>query len=127
MERLVKLSKEPGFSASILPGVSVDKSRRVPGQSPQLDPDVDMPDAQTPPRPPATATPPLEEDEDDEGDVDVDVLADAFEHILSVAHDACAFLRPAGTCAAALGADLMALIAVDRAPVAMPSLMATCY
>ncbi|KAJ6528195.1 hypothetical protein B0H19DRAFT_1083718 [Mycena capillaripes] len=30
MDRLVKLSKEPGFTASIMPGVSVSKERRVP-------------------------------------------------------------------------------------------------
>lgn len=38
MDRLVKLSKEKGFTASILPGVSVSKERRVP----RTDRDVEM-------------------------------------------------------------------------------------
>ncbi|KAJ7918168.1 hypothetical protein B0H13DRAFT_2231314 [Mycena leptocephala] len=68
MERLVKLSKEPGFTVSLSPGVSVCKERRP------------------------IATPPPDGDNEggEDEDVDVDAVADAFEHIMRIAHDAAA-------------------------------------
>ncbi|KAJ7776444.1 hypothetical protein B0H16DRAFT_1659785 [Mycena metata] len=72
MERLVKLSKEPGFTASLVPGVSVSTDRRVP---------VDVGE---------TAVPPPEEHEldiDPNADLDIELLADAFEHIVVMSHD----------------------------------------
>ncbi|KAJ7702182.1 hypothetical protein B0H16DRAFT_1235271, partial [Mycena metata] len=54
MERLVKLSKEPGFTASLVPGVSVNTDRRVPVGEAE---DIVMPDAGE------TAVPPPEEHE----------------------------------------------------------------
>ncbi|KAJ7032249.1 hypothetical protein C8F04DRAFT_1211224 [Mycena alexandri] len=59
MDRLVKLSKEPGFTVSLLRGVS-------------------MPAATSAPREDGG------EEEEDGGDGDVDVVADALEHILRI-------------------------------------------
>ncbi|KAJ7818940.1 hypothetical protein B0H13DRAFT_2378621 [Mycena leptocephala] len=47
MERLVKLSKEPGFTASLSPGVSVNKERRILAAS-TPDSDVEMRDIEPP-------------------------------------------------------------------------------
>ncbi|KAJ7150768.1 hypothetical protein C8R46DRAFT_1166724 [Mycena filopes] len=63
MERLVKLSKEPGFTASLLPG------------------DIEMPDADA-------TSPPEEPDADGDADVDGEALADAFELIMRISVDA---------------------------------------
>ncbi|KAJ7748091.1 hypothetical protein B0H16DRAFT_1663553 [Mycena metata] len=70
MDRLVKLSKEPGFTASLTPGVSVNKERRMP--------DV------------GALVPPREEpqgDIDDDADLDAELLADSFERILVMSDD----------------------------------------
>ncbi|KAJ7256854.1 hypothetical protein B0H12DRAFT_1015629 [Mycena haematopus] len=108
MERLVKLSKVRGFTASLTPGVSVNKDRRVPAVATTSDADVEMrdvDDAAAPvPAPQPTswssrqtmaAPPPQEEgDEEDEGgDPDVDAVANAFEHIMRITHDAPAASR----------------------------------
>ncbi|KAJ7044323.1 hypothetical protein C8F04DRAFT_1027413 [Mycena alexandri] len=85
LERLVKLSKEPGFTASLIRGISVNKDRHVPPPSPD-DNDIEMPDVQAPED--APIAPPHEEGgvdpDDDRGDVDVDAVADALEHILRI-------------------------------------------
>ncbi|KAJ7018839.1 hypothetical protein C8F04DRAFT_1214492 [Mycena alexandri] len=79
MDRLVKLSKEPGFTASLLRGVSVNKEREVPAPPARNeDDDVEMPAATSAPREDGG------EEEEDGGDGDVDVVADALEHILRI-------------------------------------------
>ncbi|KAJ7019155.1 hypothetical protein C8F04DRAFT_1276622 [Mycena alexandri] len=80
MERLVKLSKEPGFTASLTPGVSINTDRRVPEEE-----DIEMANVGAP----ETAPPPqeLEADVDPDAEVDVEHLADAFEHIMRISHD----------------------------------------
>ncbi|KAJ7019748.1 hypothetical protein C8F04DRAFT_1214270 [Mycena alexandri] len=78
MERLVKLSKEPGFTASLIPGVSLNKERRVPEEE-----DIEMPDI-------AAVVPPHEEPEadiDDDADLDAELLVDSFERILVMSDD----------------------------------------
>lgn len=101
-DRLLKLSKEPGFTASILPGVSVSRERCVPDAPLQDLPasaneDVDMQDASAPPltrrvpRSRFVPVPPVDEcaDADDiVGDLDAEAVADAFEHIMRITHDA---------------------------------------
>ncbi|KAJ7717541.1 hypothetical protein B0H16DRAFT_1666773 [Mycena metata] len=78
MDRLVKLSKEPGFTASLLPGISINKEREVPARE---DDNVEMLDA-TPTAPPRDEGD--GEDVDGGGDIDVDAVADALEHFLCV-------------------------------------------
>ncbi|KAJ7238094.1 hypothetical protein B0H12DRAFT_1025997, partial [Mycena haematopus] len=90
MDRLVKLSKEPGFTASLSPGVSVSKERRVPAPPATSRGDVDMPDVLAPDMP---AAPPLQreeemEEEETEGDVDIEAVANAFENIMRITDDA---------------------------------------
>ncbi|KAJ7200512.1 hypothetical protein GGX14DRAFT_466331, partial [Mycena pura] len=87
MERLVKLSKLPGFTGSISPGTSINKERQVPTGD-----DVDMecaaPTAPLPSlmRPTAVPPPHNEGDSSDEedGDLDVEAVADSFENILRI-------------------------------------------
>lgn len=86
-ERLVKLSREPGFTAALFPGVSIDRERH---QLATLeDADVAMPPAP----PTATAPPPDDPEDDEEGaDADVEALAAAYENIMRVSGDAPAIL-----------------------------------
>ncbi|KAF8123948.1 hypothetical protein K438DRAFT_1954892 [Mycena galopus ATCC 62051] len=102
MEQLVKLSKEPGFTGCISPGVSVNKERQVPeARTADVEGDVQMLDAQTlatatpstshanaattaPPPPPS----PDEAHDADDEDVDGEAVADAYELIVRMAHDA---------------------------------------
>ncbi|KAK7013949.1 hypothetical protein R3P38DRAFT_1454850, partial [Favolaschia claudopus] len=80
-ERLRKLSREPGFSGSLSPGVSLDKHRRVPAE------DVEMPEAPTTEPAPGPAPGDDAEGVDEGADVDVEAVADALEHILRIAQD----------------------------------------
>ncbi|KAJ7033780.1 hypothetical protein C8F04DRAFT_1183753 [Mycena alexandri] len=78
MERLVRLSKEPGFTASLIPGASVNRERRVPEEE-----DIEMPDV-------AAVVPPHEEPEadiDNDADLDAELLVDSFERILVMSDD----------------------------------------
>jgi hypothetical protein len=90
MERLTKLSKEEGFTASLSPGVSIAKERRVPEAVPSGSEDVEM---QEPPQYAASCLPPPDEgDEDDEdtdadADVDGEAITNAFEAIVRITHD----------------------------------------
>ncbi|KAJ7808980.1 hypothetical protein B0H14DRAFT_3090965 [Mycena olivaceomarginata] len=87
-QRLKKLAKEPGFTASLSRGVSVSTERRVPADASELGPgaDVEMPDAVgVHARRPENAE--EEEEEEEEGD-DMDAVAEAFENIVRIAHDA---------------------------------------
>ncbi|KAJ7113683.1 hypothetical protein C8R43DRAFT_1091391 [Mycena crocata] len=90
MERLVKLSKTPGFTASLVPGVSVSKERHVPddylnGEDAHMAP----PTASTLPAMRPVATPPANEPKEDDGDDGEQeiVAAQAYEHIVRIAHD----------------------------------------
>jgi hypothetical protein len=84
MERLVKLSKEPGFTASLSPGVSVSKERHAPVLSRTADDDVEMPPAQRVSSPPNS-----DSDDSDEGeDLDAEHLSSAFENIMHISNDA---------------------------------------
>ncbi|KAJ7733361.1 hypothetical protein B0H16DRAFT_1665104 [Mycena metata] len=78
MERLVKLSKEPGCTACITPGVSVNKERRVPEEQ-----DIEMPDVTAVVPPPEGA----EGDIDEDVDLDTELLIDSFERILVMSDD----------------------------------------
>jgi hypothetical protein len=87
-QRLWKLCKEPGFTASLARGVSASMERRVPEShraTEQTGGDVDMPDAlQVPQRA-------LEEDEEEEEDEgDMDAIVEAFDNIVRITHDATA-------------------------------------
>jgi hypothetical protein len=77
LDRLVKLSKVPGFTASLTPGISVSKERAVPAEWLAAH-DIPMPMAVE------------EQDGDDEGDEDEDALVELFANIILVSHD----LRP---------------------------------
>ncbi|KAJ7894413.1 hypothetical protein B0H14DRAFT_2334436 [Mycena olivaceomarginata] len=87
-QRLLKLSKEPGFMASLVRGVSASTERRVPDshRTPEQTGDnVDMPDAlQAPQRA-------LEEDNDEEEEEeDMDAIVEAFDNIVRITHNATA-------------------------------------
>ncbi|KAJ7898204.1 hypothetical protein B0H14DRAFT_3080808 [Mycena olivaceomarginata] len=87
LERLTKLSKEDGFTASISPGVSISKERTIPEAVPGDVEDVEM---QEPPRRAVSVPPqPDEEDdgEDEDADIDGEAIADAFETIVRIAHN----------------------------------------
>jgi hypothetical protein len=85
MSRFVKLSKEGGFSGSILPGISVSRERHL---RVTRDGDTSMG-----PPPQDAGSPPGSEDEEgpDEGnegdDDDVDRLGSNFTNILRVSSD----------------------------------------
>ncbi|KAJ7326242.1 hypothetical protein DFH08DRAFT_916828 [Mycena albidolilacea] len=73
-QRLIKLAKEPGFTASLSRGV-----KQRPGG------DVEMPDALDA----STHRPQnADEGEDEEEEDDMDAIAEAFENIVHIAHDA---------------------------------------
>ncbi|KAJ7871910.1 hypothetical protein B0H13DRAFT_2236318 [Mycena leptocephala] len=85
MSRLVKLSKVPGFTGSILPGVSVCHERHTPVARPD---DVEMHVAS--PLPPSEedgVAPPDDDDEEVESDDDDGVLTDTFLNILRISRD----------------------------------------
>jgi hypothetical protein len=90
-ERLLKLSKEPGFTGSLLPGVSLSRERCVPDVPPATNDDVDMEYAPVllPSR--SIPAPPEEEEadvDDAAADLEAEAVADAFEHIMRITHDA---------------------------------------
>ncbi|KAJ7244802.1 hypothetical protein B0H12DRAFT_1073675 [Mycena haematopus] len=95
MERLVKLSKEHGFTASLSPGISVNKERRVPAVLTRPDDDVEMYDAEATAAPPPLQRGEEEEDEGEDADLDGEAVADAFENIMRIADDTAA---SRGTC-----------------------------
>jgi hypothetical protein len=87
MERLTKLSKEDGFTASLSPGVSISKERTTPEAVPG---DIENVEMQEPPRRAASVL--LQPDEEDNGvdedaDIDSEAIADAFETIVCIAYD----------------------------------------
>jgi hypothetical protein len=86
MERLTKLSKEGGFTASLSPGVSISKERLVPEAVPGDSEDVEM---QGPSQRAVYVQPLPDEDDGDDEDADVDgeAIADAFEAIVRITHD----------------------------------------
>ncbi|KAJ7233282.1 hypothetical protein B0H12DRAFT_1028580, partial [Mycena haematopus] len=90
MERLVKLSREPGFTASLLPGVSVSKERRVPAVLTRPADDVEMHAAEATAAPPPLQRGEGEEDEGEDADLDGEAVADAFENIMRIADDTAA-------------------------------------
>jgi hypothetical protein len=86
-QRIIKLAKEPGFTASLSRGVSVSTERRVPVDASEQRPegDVEMPDAlDALTRRPRNA----DEGDDEEEEDDMDAIAEAFENIVRIAHDA---------------------------------------
>ncbi|KAJ7918559.1 hypothetical protein B0H13DRAFT_2321316 [Mycena leptocephala] len=85
MSHLVKLSKVPGFTGSILPGVSVCRERHTPVAWPD---DVEMRAAS--PLPPSEedgVAPPDDDEEEAESDDDDGVLTDTFLNILRISRD----------------------------------------
>ncbi|KAJ7855762.1 hypothetical protein B0H14DRAFT_3448862 [Mycena olivaceomarginata] len=87
MERLTKLSKEEGFTASLSPGVCISKERMTPGAASSDGEDVEMQAAYQRP----VTVPPLQDEEDESNDEDADInveaIADAFEAIVRITHD----------------------------------------
>ncbi|KAJ7864211.1 hypothetical protein B0H14DRAFT_2574435 [Mycena olivaceomarginata] len=82
LDRLVKLSREDGFTASISRGTSVSQERRVP---PCNVPDLaDAADKRACRSAPSTGG---DNDEDGEGDRDVEAITDAFENIVRIVHN----------------------------------------
>ncbi|KAJ7343986.1 hypothetical protein DFH08DRAFT_962126 [Mycena albidolilacea] len=86
-QRLNKLAKEPGFTALLSHDVSVSTKRRVPTGASEQYPgaDIEMPDAiDACVRRPQNAD---EEEEEEEQD-NMDAVAEAFENIVRIAHNA---------------------------------------
>jgi hypothetical protein len=82
LDRLAKLSKEEGFTASISRGISVSRERHVPPRNVRgLE---DNPEELARNSAPSTDD---DDDEDGEGDGDVEAIADAFENIVRIVHD----------------------------------------
>jgi hypothetical protein len=87
MERLTKLSREEGFTASLSPGVCISKERMAPEAAPSDGEDVEMQEAS---RRTSVVPPPQDEEddgEDEDADIDGEAIADAFETIVRIAHD----------------------------------------
>ncbi|KAJ7472629.1 hypothetical protein FB451DRAFT_1134187 [Mycena latifolia] len=89
---LGKLSTERGFTGSLEPGVSVSKDRHAQPAAAARDvemragsPDVEMQAGAHPVPPPIAPT--EGEDMEEEEEEDTDGLADAFAHIVRIAHD----------------------------------------
>jgi hypothetical protein len=83
LDRLAKLSKEEGFTASISRGISVSQERRVP---PRNVSDLgDTPEERARSSAPSTSND--DDDDEGEGDGDVEAIADAFENIVRIVHD----------------------------------------
>ncbi|KAJ7150008.1 hypothetical protein C8R43DRAFT_1128075 [Mycena crocata] len=89
MQHLVKLSKTPSFTASLVPGVSVCKERRIPDDAINGgDACMGSPTARPLPVMRAAAVPPANEPKEDVSDDEQDVAAvQAYEHIVHIAHD----------------------------------------
>ncbi|KAJ7862661.1 hypothetical protein B0H14DRAFT_2349411, partial [Mycena olivaceomarginata] len=87
MERLTKLSREEGFTASLSPGVCISKERMAPEAAPSDGKDMEMQEASW-----RTSVVPPPQDEEDDGEdedavIDGEVIANAFETIVCIAHD----------------------------------------
>ncbi|KAF8144404.1 hypothetical protein K438DRAFT_1992863 [Mycena galopus ATCC 62051] len=83
MECLVRLSKEPGFTADIFSrGVSISRERRVPAGADASARDVPMLDAAPPPQRGANV------DDEENEDKDLEGVVEAFEAIVRIVHDA---------------------------------------
>ncbi|KAJ6538646.1 hypothetical protein DFH09DRAFT_1249621 [Mycena vulgaris] len=85
-DRLVKLSKEPGFTANLQPGASVCRERHTPVVR---DRDEEMPAPPPPPPPPLQDEAPAPEDEDEENSSDDDdgEASEAFLNIVRIVAD----------------------------------------
>ncbi|KAJ6550722.1 hypothetical protein B0H10DRAFT_2242599 [Mycena sp. CBHHK59/15] len=85
-DRLVKLSKEPGFTANLQPGTSVCRERHTPVVR---DRDEEMPVPPPPPPPPLQdeAPAPEDEDEEDSSDDDDGEASEAFLNIVRIVAD----------------------------------------
>ncbi|KAJ7707057.1 hypothetical protein B0H14DRAFT_3643874 [Mycena olivaceomarginata] len=82
LDRLAKLSKETGFTASISRGISVSRERCVPPRN--------VPDLAGTSEERERSSAPNTDDGDgegDDGDGDVEAIADAFENIVRIMHD----------------------------------------
>ncbi|KAJ7723600.1 hypothetical protein B0H14DRAFT_3098274 [Mycena olivaceomarginata] len=87
MERLTKLSREEGFTASLSPGVCISKECMAPEAAPSDGEDMEMQEAS---RCTSVVPPPQDEEddgEDEDADIDGEAIADAFETIVRIAHD----------------------------------------
>ncbi|KAJ7640901.1 hypothetical protein DFH06DRAFT_1137727, partial [Mycena polygramma] len=86
MARLVKLSKEPGFTGDLVPGVSVSRERHEPvAGAMDVEMQAPLPD---PPTEQDGAAPPADGDDDDvESDDDDGAFADAFMNIIRISGD----------------------------------------
>jgi hypothetical protein len=86
MSRLVKLSKLPGFTGSILPGVSICRERHTPVVR-DSDTDMRAPSPLPPPEDDGTAAPPDDDDADVDSDDEDGMMAEAFMNIVRISHD----------------------------------------
>jgi hypothetical protein len=84
-QRLIKLAKEPGFTASLSRGISVSTERRVPVEAQRPGGDIEMPDAlDARTRRPQNA----DKGDDEEEEDNMDAIAEAFENIVRITHNA---------------------------------------
>ncbi|KAJ6566685.1 hypothetical protein B0H19DRAFT_1374151 [Mycena capillaripes] len=86
MSRLTKLSKDPGFTDDLVPGVSVSRERHTPVARHARDRDVDMRAPSPPPQQEENGGD-GDEEEEVESDDDDGELAEAFMNIVRIAHD----------------------------------------
>ncbi|KAJ6586510.1 hypothetical protein DFH09DRAFT_1245702 [Mycena vulgaris] len=87
MERLVKLSKEPGFTANLQPGTSVCRERHTPVVR-DRDQEMHAPPPPPPPPPPPEDEAPLEDDEENgDSDDDEGEASEAFLNIVRIVGD----------------------------------------
>ncbi|KAJ7168423.1 hypothetical protein C8R43DRAFT_1085763 [Mycena crocata] len=90
MKRLVKLSKTPGFTASLVPGVSVSKERSIPDDYTDAEDDEMDGGAGLPAMRPVAEAPKEQdgrEQEEDEGEDEDQAAAATYEQIVRIAED----------------------------------------
>jgi hypothetical protein len=86
MSRLVKLSKVPGFTGSILPGVSICREHHTPVVR-DGDTDIRAPSRLPPPEDDSAAAPAEDDDVDVQSDDEDGMMAEAFMNIVCISRD----------------------------------------
>jgi hypothetical protein len=86
MSRLMKLSKMPGFTGSILPGVSICRERHTPVAR-DNDTNMRAPSPLPPPEDDSPAAPADDDGADVESDDEDGMMAEAFMNIVRISRD----------------------------------------
>jgi hypothetical protein len=86
MSRLVKLSKVPGFTGSILPDVSICRERHTPVVR-DSDTNMHAPSLLPPPEDDGATAPPDDDDTDVDSDDEDGMMAEAFMNIVRISRD----------------------------------------